>query len=1051
MNLAFDIFPAATPLGTRLVRLTNEQLHAGSAFRVELSGLGFGIIVINRNQPECTAANFADDNFVQVFDLSISDVVPLGGFFLDNKLVQVLSLDEEGGEIVQVGGPGALSYFGRCTWWNTNYVNFGQDAQFGPRADGSWWWYQDQYGDILKRAIDEAKDSDRPAAGRGIPDLTYDFSSTLDSAGAAWDTFSGDYSLPVGTNYLEMVQKFRDVGLTIQMSGELVLQAFQGFYGTDRTSPTFAANKVRFVNADGAAGANILEELRRQSKLSLKLSRVLVKGDTASPTSMVTRTAGAYNVVREGFVQTDRSHAVDVLEGIGDQAIQLRSDSADVPTFRHLSGHSALNGLYTPFLSPLAGFPTIVGDADGSGTEGDNFATVPLPSSIVSGELLLCSISFENATTFDFPAGWTEILDQGTFGPNHQWGVAYRIADGTEGATIEVDLNANGSWYSNVLRIINHGGAGAPPEVSFATGNSSTPDAPNHTPTGGSQKILWIANMVSDPSLVSHPSGYTVDQSSYAHGWGMNVVHKQLEAASENPPAWALSTTRAWGAATISVRPGATTDYTYWVGDLVTLHTGTEMGDYTNAPLRVYAINWKMDEKGSWWPQPELGGLLQEARTTASAPPSLGGGGGGGVVSVSSNPPTTLKRLLTNKSGGTVVHGDVVVVDPANDESFTTSAVAGETRLIGVAQGDIANNATGYVAIVGYVELVNVSSSVTRGHYGFTHSVAKQAAGAAARTVGAFCQFLKGGTTPSAILFGPPDAVGVIAWKQPVRAAATAAGTLASSFENGDTIDGVVLATGDRILIKDQAAGAENGIYTVNASGAPTRATDFDLGTEAVGAAVVVTEGTANADKVFICTTNAPITLGTTALAFAALSAAAALIVQEDDTTVDAAVSTIDFRTALNVTSSPAGEANVSVDLGTGVAQAAAGNHGHAQTNPGSLNLVIGNGVDVIPTGVKMAVRWPFAGTIVRNSLLADVSGSIVVDIWKDTYANFPPTVADTITASAKPTLASAQKSEDTTLTGWTTGFSEGDIYMINVDSASTVKRVTLELKFTRS
>lgn len=108
-----------------------------------------------------------------------------------------------------------------------------------------------------------------------------------------------------------------------------------------------------------------------------------------------------------------------------------------------------------------------------------------------------------------------------------------------------------------------------------------------------------------------------------------------------------------------------------------------------------------------------------------------------------------------------------------------------------------------------------------------------------------------------------------LSWKQAVRAATTAAGTLASGFENGDTIDGVTLATGDRILIKDQASGSENGIYTVNASGAPTRATDADSGAELVNASVYVSEGTTLQDTQWTCTTNAPITPNSTALAFA--------------------------------------------------------------------------------------------------------------------------------------------------------------------------------------
>src|SRR5688500_7583864 len=72
------------------------------------------------------------------------------------------------------------------------------------------------------------------------------------------------------------------------------------------------------------------------------------------------------------------------------------------------------------------------------------------------------------------------------------------------------------------------------------------------------------------------------------------------------------------------------------------------------------------------------------------------------------------------------------------------------------------------------------------------------------------------------------NALDGLRWKTPVRVATTANGTLATAFENGDTIDGVALVTGDRILIKDQTTQSENGIYVVAASGAPTRASDAD-------------------------------------------------------------------------------------------------------------------------------------------------------------------------------------------------------------------------------
>ena len=111
--------------------------------------------------------------------------------------------------------------------------------------------------------------------------------------------------------------------------------------------------------------------------------------------------------------------------------------------------------------------------------------------------------------------------------------------------------------------------------------------------------------------------------------------------------------------------------------------------------------------------------------------------------------------------------------------------------------------------------------------------------------------------------------------KDSVVAASTQNGTLGSAYTNGDTLDGVTLATNDRILLKDQSTGAENGIYTVNSSGAPTRATDFDANAEVTsGAFTFVTEGTANGDSGFVLTTNDDITVGSTAMTWAQFSGA---------------------------------------------------------------------------------------------------------------------------------------------------------------------------------
>jgi len=115
------------------------------------------------------------------------------------------------------------------------------------------------------------------------------------------------------------------------------------------------------------------------------------------------------------------------------------------------------------------------------------------------------------------------------------------------------------------------------------------------------------------------------------------------------------------------------------------------------------------------------------------------------------------------------------------------------------------------------------------------------------------------------------------------------------------------------------------------------------------------------------------------------------------------------------------------------------------------IAFIIDGGGSAITTGVKGDLEIPFACTINQATMLADQSGSIVVDIWKDTYANFPPTDADSITASAPPTISAATKSQDSTLTGWTTAIAAGSTLRFNVDSAATITRLTLSLKVTRS
>lgn len=111
------------------------------------------------------------------------------------------------------------------------------------------------------------------------------------------------------------------------------------------------------------------------------------------------------------------------------------------------------------------------------------------------------------------------------------------------------------------------------------------------------------------------------------------------------------------------------------------------------------------------------------------------------------------------------------------------------------------------------------------------------------------------------------------------------------------------------------------------------------------------------------------------------------------------------------------------------------------------IAFIIDGSGSAISTGQKGHLEIPFNCEILEASLFADQSGSIVVNIWKDTYANFPPTVTVKITNTTPPTISSAVKSQNSTLTSWTKTIDAGDILAFNVDSCTTITRVTLSLK----
>ena len=118
------------------------------------------------------------------------------------------------------------------------------------------------------------------------------------------------------------------------------------------------------------------------------------------------------------------------------------------------------------------------------------------------------------------------------------------------------------------------------------------------------------------------------------------------------------------------------------------------------------------------------------------------------------------------------------------------------------------------------------------------------------------------------------DAVAGLRTRIIAECASTANVTISSALEAGDTIDGVTLVAGDRVLLKDQSTASENGLYTAvgSGAGAASRDTQFNSIAELSGQMVVVNQGSANDNKIFLCTTNSDATLGSTSITYSVIT-----------------------------------------------------------------------------------------------------------------------------------------------------------------------------------
>ena len=266
-----------------------------------------------------------------------------------------------------------------------------------------------------------------------------------------------------------------------------------------------------------------------------------------------------------------------------------------------------------------------------------------------------------------------------------------------------------------------------------------------------------------------------------------------------------------------------------------------------------------------------------------------------------------------------------------------------------------------------------------------------------------------------------------------VKAATTANITLASAVENGDTLDGVTLATGDRILIKNQTTKADNGVYVVAASGAPARAADYNTTPEVdAGDFIFVESGTVNGKTGWI-QTNTIATIGTSDIEFTQFSGAGTYAAGTGLTLTGNTFSintetTVDLNTAQTLTNKTINGSNNTItnvsltsgvtgtlpvanggtgitSIGTGVATALGTNVGSAGafvTNGGALGTP-SSGTLTNATGLPVSTGISGLGTGVATFLATPSSANLAAALTDETgtganvFANSPTLVTPTL------------------------------------------------------
>jgi hypothetical protein len=665
----------ADPLGVQLVAFDDLLEHR---IRVEYNGTGSGYLVINRHDPQATAANLAKGNIVRVTYPEIQ-ATPVFEWIIEDGDFDLVSSDEEGGEDLTFSGRGTLALLEQAILGHQNLT----DPPRHYPAEGVWRWTSEEWAGILRRLIDEAQAHSPPALSM----LTRDWSDTTDSNGSPFFDMDGDWEIAIGTDLLTAGLDLARAGMgSIEMRPGFLLRAYDGTGQGRDLSGAFGISTVRFQ-----AGVNITTEVSRAMEARRWASNVLIHTKDGYLWFPLHAGGGITGVAATDVLTSSTAHGLAVGDPVQFTAITGGAGLVEgtryyvvvVPSSTTLQLSATVGGAVFDFTTDITG-GTITSIPytkevllDLSGTSGTNTQERAAARRLLRGEEANEGVIFEASPIGPLgeentPAsGWYYPGYAGTTNGKYWVGDLVTFHTGTE----DIDFNAQTFRIQAITLGRDEAGQFAPPIIELnspwgatsdrASAPSGSSSASSSGSAGGATTKPHVHTQYALQPVVSASDPTVNDDTDDGYGVGRRWLNTTTDAefvlldSTAGAAVWLLTTVTDHGALTGLAdddhpQYATAADLTAHIGDAIDAHdasaisftpTGTIAATDVQAAIAEVAA-----EAGSGvtlsddTPLVESGtgdeGTSGEASRSDHVHPADGGGGGGGTRAFGLDPAT---------------------------------------------------------------------------------------------------------------------------------------------------------------------------------------------------------------------------------------------------------------------------------------------------------------------------------------------------------------------------------------------------------------------------